>query len=112
MDGKEQILKENFSEYMELAEHAFRAKKYNSAVTLFFKAISAATDLFVLKREGFVPSSHTNRFRIVQEKYPEIYDILDKDFPFYQDNYTKKMSKDAVEVLREDAQRVKKLSEE
>ena len=58
-----------------------------------------------------MPSSHTNRFRIAQEKYPEIYDILDKDFPFYQDSYTKKMNKEAAEVLKEDAERIKKMAE-
>ena len=112
MEEKERILKENLNEYIELAEQAFKTKKYNSAVTLFFKAVSAAVDLFILKKEGFVPSSHTHRFRIVQEKYPQIYDVLDKDFPFYQDSYTKRMDKEAAEVLKEDAQRVKKISEE
>lgn len=111
MEEKERILKENLNEYFESAEQAFKTKKYNSAITLFFKAIISATDLLILKKESFVPSSHNDRFRLVQEKYPEIYDILDKDFPFYQDIYTKKMNKEAVEVLREDAQKIKKISE-
>lgn len=110
MEEKEKILSENFNEYFELAQQAFKAKKYNSAVTLFFKAISAGADLFILKKEGFVPSSHTNRFRIVQEKYPELYNILDKDFPFYQDSYTKRMDKEAAEVLMEDAQRINEMA--
>lgn len=107
MDEKERILEGNFEEYFELAEHALKSRKYNSAVTLFFKALSAAVDLFILKNDGFVPSSHTNRFRVVEEKYPKIYDILDRDFPFYQDSYTNKMSKEAAEVIKEDAKRIK-----
>jgi len=107
MDERENILLANFNEYFELAEEAFKNKHYNSAVTLFFKAISAGTDLFILRKEGFVPSSHTHRFRIVQEKYIEIYNILDKDFPFYQDSYISRMNKEATEVLREDAKRIK-----
>ena len=110
MEEKEIILSENFNEYFELARQAFKTKKYNSAVTLFLKAISAGADLFILKKEGFVPSSHTHRFRIAQEKYSELYDILDKDFPFYQDSYTKRMGKEAAEVLMEDAQRIKEIS--
>ena len=73
--------------------------------------MSAGVDLFILRHEGFVPSSHTSRFRIVQEKYPELYDILDRDFPFYQDSYTNKMTKEAAEVLFEDAQRIKTLAQ-
>ena len=37
MDERERILKENIAEYSELAEIAFKAKKYNSAVTLFLR---------------------------------------------------------------------------
>lgn len=111
MDEREKILLDNFNEYSELAEKAFKDNKYNSAVTLYFKAIVAAVDLFILKKEGFVPSSHTNRFRVVQEKYEDIYEIIDNDFPFYQDSYTGKMDKEAAEVLREDARRIKEKSE-
>jgi hypothetical protein len=112
MNEKENILKENIDEYFELAEDALLKEKYNSAVTLFFKAICASVDLFILNKEGFVPSSHTKRFRIVQEKYSEIYEILDKDFPFYQDSYTQKMNREAAEVLQEDVKRIKEMLEE
>ncbi len=111
MKEKGQILQENLNEYFEFAEIAYQKKKYNSAVTLFFKSISAGVDLFILKKEGFVPSSHSNRFRIVQEKYPEIYEILDKDFPFYQDSYTQKMNLEAANLLKEDAKKIKEMSE-
>lgn len=111
MDERENILKANFEEYWELAEQAFQAGKYNSAVTLFFKAISAGADLFILKKEGSPPTSHTHRFRIAQKKYPELYAILDKDFPFYQDSYTNRMEKEEAEVLLEDAQQIKRMAE-
>lgn len=111
MDSRELILRENFTEYFEPAEQAFRLKKYNSATTLFFKAICAAADLFILTMEHLVPSSHTDRFCIAKDRYPELYNILDKNFPFYQDSYTKKMTKEAAEVLREDAQRIATMSQ-
>lgn len=111
MTEKEQILTENINEYLEQGQRAFNSKKYNSAVTLFFKAIGATADLIILKKEGIMPTSHSSRFRTLQEKYPEIYETLDKDFPFYQDSYSKKMTKESAEVLREDAKRLKKLCE-
>jgi len=111
MDGKEKILLENFSEYMDSAEKALKEKKYNVSVTLFFKAITAASDLFLLRKEGIVPSSHTDRFRILQSKHEAIYDMVDRDFPFYQDSYTKKMDEEAAKLLKEDAQTIKKFSE-
>ncbi|MBS3118575.1 hypothetical protein J4417_02720 [Candidatus Woesearchaeota archaeon] len=108
MEHEEEILQSNVIEYLESAEQALKEKKYNAASTLFFKAICAAVDLFLLKEEGTVPSSHTDRSRTAQQHYPWIYDILDRDFPFYQDSYTKKMDLEAVEVLKEDAEAITK----
>src|SRR3989338_6631166 len=76
MNEKEKILKDNFNEYFELGEEAFKERKYNSAVTLFFKSIGAITDLFILKKEGFVPSSHTHRSKNFLTKNLEIYYIF------------------------------------
>ncbi|MAF35616.1 hypothetical protein CL622_00680 [archaeon] len=109
MDQRKEILEENFNEYKEGAESAYNQKKYNIATTLFFKAMCAGVDLYILKKENIVPSSHTKRFRIVEEKYPQIYEILDRDFPFYQESYTQKSNKEATEVLREDVKTITKM---
>ena len=111
MDERETILKENYDEYFKSAEIALAHGNYNVSTTLFFKAICSATDLFILKFTKTVPSSHTNRFRITQEKFPKVYKILDRDFPFYQDSYTKKMSNESAELMKEDAKRIKEMSE-
>jgi hypothetical protein len=108
MDEKEKILLDNFREYFELGEEALKKDKFNSATTLFFKAFVALCDLYILKKEGFIPSSHTERFRALEEKHPDIYKIADRDFPFYQDSYTKKMDGESAKLLREDARTVKK----
>ena len=111
MDDREKILRDNFDEYFHLALKVFDEQKYNSATTLFFKAIVALCDLFLLKREGRVPSSHSDRFRTIEEKYPELYKILDRDFPFYQDSYTKKMDKESAGLLKDDIGKIKKIFE-
>ena len=111
MDEREKILKDNFDEYFQLGIKVFNEQKYNSATTLFFKAIVALCDLFLLKVEGRAPSSHSDRFRIIEEKYPELYKILDRDFPFYQDSYTNKMDKESAELLKDDIGKIKKILE-
>lgn len=110
MNEKEQILIENFEEYYNLGVAALKKEKFNAATTLFFKSIAALCDLFILRKEGIVPFSHAKRFRVLEEKYPEIYNIADKDFPFYQDSYTKKMDKETAELLKEDAEKIKKIT--
>ena len=108
MNEKEEILLENFNEYYVQGLSAFKKNKYNAATTLFFKAIAALCDLFILRKEGHIPSSHTARFRILEEKYQDIYHIADRDFPFYQESYTKRMDKESAELLKEDAEKIKK----
>lgn len=105
------ILKENFHEYLEDAEDRFDKGHYNSAAILFYKSIGAAADVLLLKKEGKAPSSHAERFRMLGQDHA-VYAILDDNYPTYQDSYTKKLTKQTVEVLKEDAQRLKQMLEE
>jgi len=82
MGMKEEILEKTAKEYFESAEDELKKGRYNSAVVLFFKSLVALADLYVLQQTGETPSSHTGRFRITQDKFPEVFDLLDKDFPF------------------------------
>ncbi|HLC57490.1 MAG TPA: hypothetical protein VJH95_02880 [Candidatus Nanoarchaeia archaeon] len=102
--GQERILLQNIQEFVREAQKAKLDGAYNSATTLFFKALAVSVDFFILKKEGFIPSNHTERFRILKEKYPFLYKIMDKDFPIYQDSYRLKISKQIVEVLEKDVQ--------
>ena len=106
MEEKEKFLIENAKEFLGKAKEADKDKAYNSAVTLYFKAIAVLIDLFILRKEGFIPSNHTERFRLLERKYPILYRIMDKDFPLYQKSYRLRMSKEYAEVLRKDAERV------
>ncbi len=108
-DNLKQILKENSLEYYKNALEAEKRKEYNSAVTLFFKTLSSLADLFILINEKIMPSNHNERFRILQHKYPEIYKLIDKDFPFYQDSYKSKLNKETTEMLKEDAKELFKI---
>lgn len=108
-NGLKQILKENSLEYYRNALETEKRKEYNSAVTLFFKAISSLADLFILINDKIMPSNHNERFRILQSKYPGIYKVIDKDFPFYQDSYKSKLNKETTEMLKEDARELFKI---
>lgn len=108
MDEKEKILMDNFNEFFSSGLDDFKKANYNSATTLFFKAIAVLCDIFILRKEGFVPSSHSNRFRILEEKYISLYKIIDRDFPFYQDSYSKKMDEETAKLLKEDVEAIKK----
>ncbi|MEK6912672.1 MAG: hypothetical protein AABX26_01810 [Nanoarchaeota archaeon] len=93
MENIKRIFIENAREYHRNALAAENKSEYNTSVTLYFKAISALCDIYIFIKEGKTPSNHTERFRILELKYPEIYKIIDKDFPFYQDSYRQNLQK-------------------
>lgn len=109
MSIKDQLL-ENIKEFVKEAEKAQKDEAYNSAVTLVFKAMAVLTDLFILEKEGFIPSNHTQRFEILRKKYGEIYQIIDKCFPLYQQTYRIKVGKQNFEVIENDFRRLVKIS--
>jgi len=81
---KKEVLEKTAKEYFLSAEEELAKERYNSSVVLFFKALVAMTDLYILQETGNTPSSHNERFRTAQEKFPEVYNLLDKDFPLCQ----------------------------
>jgi hypothetical protein len=56
-----------------------------------------------LQKTGNTPSSHNERFKITKEKFSEVYNLLDKDFPFYQSSYVQIMGRELAEVIKDDA---------
>ncbi|MEK6826374.1 MAG: hypothetical protein AABX08_01825 [Nanoarchaeota archaeon] len=106
---EERILLENVKEFIKDAQKAKSGGSFNSATTLFFKALAVLVDLFILKKEGFVPSNHTERFKLLKEKYTILYRIMDKDFPIYQDSYRLKIKREIVEVIEQDVREVAKI---
>lgn len=101
---KAEILIKTAKEYFDSAKEEFSKKRYNSSVVLYFKSLVALIDLFILQKTGNTPSSHTERFRITQERFKDIYNILDKNFPFYQESYVHLMTKELAEVIKNDAE--------
>ena len=110
--NEEKELKENIEEFKSSAIIAKEKGDYNVSATLFFKALAVLSDLYIFKKQGKIPSSHSERFKILETEYPEIYLILDKDFPFYQQSYRMKLTKEISEVLKEDVNKLIELLKE
>jgi len=109
MSETEDVLINDAKEYFKNALEAQNKNEFNTAVTLFFKVISALCDLFILRKEGSIPSSHTNRFRILEARYKELYNLIDKDFPFYQESYKTRLTKEVSLILFEDVKKISKI---
>lgn len=105
MDKKELLLV-NIKEFLREAKSAAKNKSFNSSVTLYFKALAVIADYHILNKEGIIPKNHTERFNILRSRYKEIYDILNKDFPIYQQSYRINLSREYSEVLEDDVKRL------
>jgi hypothetical protein len=77
---KEEILIQTAKEYFAAGEDELKKERYNSAVVLFFKALAACIDTYLLQKLQKSPSSHTERFNLTKKHFPSVYEIIDKDF--------------------------------
>ncbi len=102
------VLKKTAIKYFQSAEDQLNKNRFNSAVVLYFKSLVALVDLFILQKIETTVSSHNKRFKLTKKRFPEIYNLLDKDFPFYQDSYVHIMSKELALVIKDDAQTMAK----
>lgn len=60
------------------------------------------------KKTKSIPSSRENRFRILETKFPYLYRIIDKDFPYYTDSYRITIGKRVVDLVKEDVEKLLK----
>jgi len=106
MKEQEELLIKNIKEFFKNALETEIKGDYNSSVTLYFKALAVSGDLFILRKEKKIPSSHAERFRILEEKYKDVYNLLDKDFIFYQNSYRLQLNKETCEVIKKDVEKL------
>ena len=98
--NEKRALHDNVMEYFSDAQSAFKAGHFNSAVTLYFKTLASMADLYLFTNDGITPSNHAERFRLLEAYYPEVYKMLDKTFPVYQESYKLRLDEKPAEFIR------------
>lgn len=106
--GQNELL-ENIKRILSSAELVYSNKDFTSATILYFKSAFSILDFILLKSEGKSPKDHTERFRMLEDKYPGLYEFLDKYFRIYRSTYSISIDKETCDKLREN---VKKIIEE
>ena len=66
------------------AELVYKTGDYTSAFILYFKALLAVCDYGLLKAGSGVPKDHSERFRSLEKRFPDVYAQLDYLFRFYR----------------------------
>ena len=102
----EKELSENIKSVWASAELVYSTKDFTSAAILYFKAAFSILDLILLRSDKKVPKDHTERFRMLEGKYPDMYEFLDKFFKVYRDTYTTTIDKETCERVKGNVKRI------
>ncbi len=106
--NEKELIKKNFKEYLEIAEYSFNNKKYNTAVTLYYKALVELCDLELLRKLKKIGTSHNERFELLKLSSPKLYETASKLFRFYRDSYSKEISPITAKIIREEVENAKR----
>ncbi|AJF62338.1 MAG: hypothetical protein QT11_C0001G0185 [archaeon GW2011_AR20] len=104
----EDELIKNVKTILKSADLVYTNKDYTSATILYFKAIFSILDFIILGIKGKTPKDHTERFRILQQDFPELYASLDKYFKIYRDTYSISIDKETCDLIKEYVKRTAK----
>jgi len=100
------ILIKNAKKILKSAELVYNSGDFTSSTILYFKTLFSVLDIIILKNTGKTPKDHSERFRILERKFPGLYDIMDKLFPIYRDTYTKIISEKICNEIKENVERI------
>ncbi len=92
-------LLDNFNEFMDSAEDDIAKERWNSAVSLLFKALLAICDNAIFEKSRILVKNHDDRFRILRINFPEVYDIVDDLFETYTKAYSKRLEREDAEKI-------------
>ena len=102
----EDEIKGNVSTFLKSADLVYKTGDCTSAAILYFKALFAALDCIILKKEGKVPNDHEERFRVLEQKFPYLYGVLDSIFRIYRATYRTVIQKDDCEKVRKNVREI------
>ena len=104
-------------EQLEELEHTFvelyqsalllqQGGKQKAAVILFSKALFALIDYIIFEKYQKLPKNHGERFRILELKFPSLYEIVNSVWGKYTDTYHKPALEESVSLLKQSIKEV------
>ena len=109
--SNESELISGFKEFLEGGLDEEKKARYKLAVTAYFKAITQVCDLIILRKKGYAPSSHTERFRILEEEFKLIYTSVDSIFKTYRDTYFMPITKESCTLIKNEIKNILRIGE-
>lgn len=97
----------NFKDFWVSGDDDLIKKRYNPAVSSYFKALAVLCDLNIYKRLRILPKNHTERFSILKANFPKAYSLMSKLFRKYTESYDLRMERKDALMLKENVKKLK-----
>lgn len=100
---KEQLeeLENTFIEFYQSALWLIKQGKTKSALVLLTKSLFALLDYIIYADYAKLPENHSQRFRILEQKRPDLYSVADGVWGRYVDAYSKPTVEESVKLLQD-----------
>jgi len=102
-------LEKNVEEFIQSGDEDLKKKRYNSAVSSYFKAIVVLCDLRIYEERSLLPKNHSERFYILRYHFKNIYEIINPLFKKYTDSYNLRLKMEDALILKENVEKIKKI---
>lgn len=84
----------------------YQKSRYKNTLILLSKSLFALCDLLIYEKLKKLPKNHHERFRILEQYFPEIYPTIDTLFNHYTDAYNKPILKETCEEMKHGIQNI------
>jgi len=111
MDEQLKELQNTFLEELGGALDQFSKKNYKNAVILLSKALFALSDIIIFSRLNKLPKNHSERFRILEGHFNDVYVIVDEIWSSYTDSYSKPALKETCEGIKDAIKKINNITE-
>ena len=95
-----------FVEEYQGAQEQMEKGRFKNATILFSKALFALCDYLILAKLNRLPKNHTERFRILEEYFPDVYTIADEIFIHYTNAYSKPVLRETSENIKDGIKKI------
>lgn len=102
---------QTFLEEYKGAKDELSKERYKNSTILFSKALFAVCDIVIQNKLSKLPKNHSERFRILEQYFKEVYEIVDEVFDKYTDSYSKPILKETCETIKNGIKKIKEISD-